>query len=191
MLCALARAKHTPFPCGIGATGRASPPLLFGLAPRGVCRAIPITRNAVSFYLTFSPLPARTSRTCHPNETGQRFCLWPATEGTCPRNFPHRRFIFCGTFRDRSVPRSAPWRYQARCSSAFRLCGLPLGVRTFLPRFSAPAIAQPTRRIHFTLIFYFVDIQTTLLLSTFQTVSCFVSQVNSPCPHNGPQDMPE
>ena len=120
---------------------------------------------------------------------------------TCPQNFPHRRFIFCGTFRDRSVSRPAPWRYQARCSSAFRPCSLPLGVRTFLPRLAcdirqntariAPAIAQPTRQFHFTLLFYFVDIQTTLLASTAQTPLCFVSQVNSPCPHNKPQDIPE
>ena len=40
-------------------TGRASPPLLFGLAPRGVCHASAITDAAVGSYPTFSPLPAR------------------------------------------------------------------------------------------------------------------------------------
>ena len=33
-------------------------PLLFGLAPGGVCHASPVTRRAVSSYLAFSPLPA-------------------------------------------------------------------------------------------------------------------------------------
>ena len=36
---------------------RAAPGFLFGLAPDGVFRALPITRQAVSSYLTFSPLP--------------------------------------------------------------------------------------------------------------------------------------
>ena len=37
--------------------GRAGPPLLFGLAPRGVFRAPGITAGAVGSYPTFSPLP--------------------------------------------------------------------------------------------------------------------------------------
>lgn len=37
---------------------RASSPLLFGLAPRGVCLAAAITGGAVGSYPTFSPLPA-------------------------------------------------------------------------------------------------------------------------------------
>ncbi len=40
---------------GSGA-GRAIAPL-FGLAPGGVCHAVPVTRNAVRSYRTFSPLP--------------------------------------------------------------------------------------------------------------------------------------
>ena len=36
---------------------RATSPLLFGLAPNGVYHAISVTRDAVSFYLAFSPLP--------------------------------------------------------------------------------------------------------------------------------------
>src|ERR1700730_12351953 len=38
-------------------TGRADPPLLFGLAPRGVCRAAGIAACAVGSYPTVSPLP--------------------------------------------------------------------------------------------------------------------------------------
>ena len=33
-------------------------PLLFGLAPGGVCRAVPVARTAVRSYRTVSPLPA-------------------------------------------------------------------------------------------------------------------------------------
>src|ERR1700691_5244048 len=36
---------------------RAAPPLLFGLAPRGVCHAGRITPSAVRSYRTISPLP--------------------------------------------------------------------------------------------------------------------------------------
>jgi len=39
---------------------RGGPPrsdALFGLAPRGVCTAVAVARNAVSSYLTISPLP--------------------------------------------------------------------------------------------------------------------------------------
>ena len=41
---------------------RAAPGFLFGLAPDGVFRALPITRQAVSSYLTFSPLPRPCGR---------------------------------------------------------------------------------------------------------------------------------
>src|ERR1700690_380175 len=50
-------------------TERAAPPLLFGLAPRGVCPASRIAPAAVRSYRTFSPLPVSG------------------------------RYIFCGTFR--------------------------------------------------------------------------------------------
>jgi len=45
--------------------GSASRPLvpLFGLAPSGVCRAVPVTRPAVRSYRTVSPLPAVTGVT--------------------------------------------------------------------------------------------------------------------------------
>src|SRR5437773_7881635 len=51
-------------------TERTTPPLLFGLAPRGVCPASRIAPAAVRSYRTFSPLPRE------------------------------RRYIFCGTFRE-------------------------------------------------------------------------------------------
>jgi hypothetical protein len=51
--------------------GRAAPPPLFGLAPRGVCPAGRIAPAAVRSYRTISPLP--------------RVAAW--------------RYIFCGTFR--------------------------------------------------------------------------------------------
>ena len=54
--------------------GRAVPPPLFGLAPRGVFPASEITSAAVRSYRTFSPLP---------------------------RRYAARRYIFCGTFRIR------------------------------------------------------------------------------------------
>jgi len=55
--------------------GRAGPPLLFGLAPRGVFHAPDVATRAVSSYPTVSPLPAR-----RPKLASQRFCLWPAAE---------------------------------------------------------------------------------------------------------------
>jgi len=73
-------------------TGRAGPPLLFGLAPRGVFRAPGIADGAVGSYPTFSPLPNALCR----NWQAPRF---PAS--LPPRPKPHRRFIFCGTFRSR------------------------------------------------------------------------------------------
>jgi hypothetical protein len=46
-----------PVSCETGVTGRTSPPLLFGLAPRGVYRAPDVTIGAVGSYPTVSPLP--------------------------------------------------------------------------------------------------------------------------------------
>jgi len=59
-------------------TERTAPPLLFGLAPRGVCPAGRITPAAVRSYRTFSPLPRK------------------------------RRYIFCGTFREIRFERIPP-----------------------------------------------------------------------------------
>src|SRR6266849_2389013 len=59
-------------------TERTAPPLLFGLAPRGVCPASRIAPAAVRSYRTFSPLPRE------------------------------RRYIFCGTFRKTRFKRIPP-----------------------------------------------------------------------------------
>ena len=57
--------------------GRAAPPPLFGLAPRGVCQAGEITPAAVRSYRTISPLPKQAN----------------------PRVDLPGRYIFCCTFR--------------------------------------------------------------------------------------------
>ena len=49
-------------PCGAANSGWASPPLLFGLAPRGVFRAPDVATRAVGSYPTFSPLPNALDR---------------------------------------------------------------------------------------------------------------------------------
>jgi hypothetical protein len=77
---------------GAAHTGWASPPLLFGLAPRGVFRAPDVATRAVGSYPTFSPLPNALDR--------KRPALGFAA-GLPPRCKHHRRFIFCGTFRSR------------------------------------------------------------------------------------------
>ena len=61
-------------------TERAAPPLLFGLAPRGVYPASRISPAAVRSYRTFSPLPG-------------------ANPG---------RYVFCGTFRETRFERIPP-----------------------------------------------------------------------------------
>ena len=121
----LRRTKGSAF-LRTNSVSRASSPLLFGLAPRGVCRAPDVATGAVGSYPTFSPLPAlRTIRRC--------------PEGFPPgyhRDTLRRRYILCGTFRDvcrrRVLTRPAapvPWRYQARCPTSLSRSG----VRTFLP----------------------------------------------------------
>ena len=74
-------------------TGWASPPLLFGLAPRGVFRAPNVAIRAVGSYPTFSPLPNALDR----KRRASGF-----SESLPPRSKRHRRFIFCGTFRSRA-----------------------------------------------------------------------------------------
>ena len=92
--------------------GRAAPPPLFGLAPRGVFPAGRITPAAVRSYRTISPLP---------HLVGQAF---QPTRRDRPKACHHhlRRYIFCGTVR-RTLRFPRP------------LAGtLPCGDRTFLPR---------------------------------------------------------
>ncbi len=82
----------------------ASSALLFGLAPRGVCRAGNITVTAVGSYPTFSPLPSSRSMRRHP-------------EGFPPgyhRDTLRWRYFLCGTIRDAALSNRIPWRYQAR-----------------------------------------------------------------------------
>jgi len=142
--------------------GRASPPLLFGLAPRGVCHAGDITAAAVGSYPTFSPLPAREP------------CRHP--EGfppVCHRVTLRRRYLLCGTFREPSQPgrgRSPGVTRRVYPEAHGRRIALPSigpsslsrsGVRTFLPsrfvgaalcRLSSPepAIVRLTRQLHCT-----------------------------------------
>jgi hypothetical protein len=70
--------------------GWASPPLLFGLAPRGVFRAPGIAAGAVGSYPTFSPLPSALDR----KRPASSFA-----EGRPPRYELTGGLIFCGTFR--------------------------------------------------------------------------------------------
>jgi hypothetical protein len=123
-------------------TGRASPPLLFGLAPRGVFRAPDVATRAVGSYPTFSPLP---------NAPDRKRPAFGFASGLPQRCKHHRRFIFCGTFRGRNVAfrlretrRRAPWRYQARCPAVADSCEFTTtGVRTFLP----PTLHPPCGRL--------------------------------------------
>ena len=70
-------------------SSRVGSPLLFGLAPRGVFRASFVAKRAVGSYPTVSPLPR--------NQLRRRLAGFPAR---CHRAPFHRRFIFCGTFRE-------------------------------------------------------------------------------------------
>ena len=72
--------------------GWASPPLLFGLAPRGVCRAPDVAIRAVGSYPTFSPLPNDADQ----NRRAIGFPL-ACRRGLCVTG----GLIFCGTFRSR------------------------------------------------------------------------------------------
>ena len=97
---------------------------LFGLAPDGVFHAIPLTRDAVRSYRTFSPLPTAA----------------PIIDRR--RNFGG--LIFCGTVRRKASRLSA--RVYPRSLPGLRGIA-PFGVRTFLPAFSTGRFsALPNRR---------------------------------------------
>ena len=84
--------------------GRASPPLLFGLAPRGVFRAPDVATRAVGSYPTFSPLPNAL-------DLSWRVPGFPSDLPQWSKH--HRRFIFCGTFRSRrKILRSCQWQHR-------------------------------------------------------------------------------
>ena len=110
-------------------TGRTSPPLLFGLAPRGVYRASSVAARAVGSYPTFSPLPdaSRRNRTSRGLATGRSPC------GI------RRRYFLCGTFRGIPIDRETPWRYQARCPAESGLSSRPSDLS------ERPAIVRPAR----------------------------------------------
>ena len=74
-------------------SSRASSPLLFGLAPRGVFRAPGVATGAVGSYPTFSPLPGSAC-------IAKTSCRFPCRMPPCSL---HRRSILCGTFRDAVV----------------------------------------------------------------------------------------
>jgi len=94
-------------------TERAAPPLLFGLAPRGVYPASRITPAAVRSYRTFSPLPGAG------NAPGGMFSVAlsvkPALSGP-PR--PLAGTLPCGdrTFLPRCGGDCPPGRLQSHCS---------------------------------------------------------------------------
>jgi len=69
--------------------------LLFGLAPRGVCRASGVTTGPVGSYPTFSPLPD-TNEGVGPAEG------FASDQPSGP--LQSRRYIFCGTFRGSPRP---------------------------------------------------------------------------------------
>jgi hypothetical protein len=126
---------------------RASSPLLFGLAPRGVFRALAIAGEAVGSYPTFSPLPNDAS-------IARRLAGFPAR---CHRAALRRRFIFCGTIRSlasRTKPPGVTRRVALSRVLANQSFATPQdGVRTFLPPLrlatQQPAITQPARSVHY------------------------------------------
>ena len=96
-------------------TGWASPPLLFGLAPRGVFRAPDVAIRAVGSYPTFSPLPNALRR----NRQG---CGFPQS---CRRGENITGgLIFCGTFRSRrKILRSYQWQLRSPRDNPLALPG--------------------------------------------------------------------
>ncbi len=93
---------------------------LFCLAPHGVFPAIPLTRDAVSSYLAFSPLPALFSK--------------------------NRRYVFCDTVRRRNFSTATPafsTRHAAVWCSDFPLENLATHQRSSAIRVS---LTHPTRR---------------------------------------------
>jgi hypothetical protein len=83
-------------------TGWAGPPLLFGLAPRGVFRAPNVAIRAVGSYPTFSPLPNALRRNRQPRGFPQACRRGANVTGG---------LIFCGTFRSRrKILRSCQWQ---------------------------------------------------------------------------------
>jgi len=135
---------------------RAGSPLLFGLAPRGVCLAAAITGGAVGSYPTFSPLPA-----CVPFVDIPEVFLQAIT-GFRSAGGPFSVALSVTRFSRAASP--GVTRRVALHPHALRPKGLlrspRSGVRTFLPLHVAlafspassvqPAIIQLTRHVYYT-----------------------------------------
>jgi hypothetical protein len=145
---------------------RASSPLLFGLAPRGVCRAPDVATGAVGSYPTFSPLPAT-----EPFEMSRRFSF-----ELSPGTF-RRRYILCGTFRDvaetaafAATPTAPPGVTRRDAHTAFAVSVSGLSSRPVKGRRSSgsPAVSIISRRKVFQLAgFIFSIVMSESLLSSF------------------------
>jgi hypothetical protein len=100
-------------------TGRASPPLLFDLAPRGVFRAPDVASRAVGSYPTFSPLPSvgRNRRTGgFSSSLPRRPRAELALSASLAVLFSVALSVaWCAAADIAAASNRAPWRYQARC----------------------------------------------------------------------------
>ena len=101
-----------------GWAGRATPPLLFGLAPCGVYPAPDIAIGAVRSYLA-AGLQVKPGTTRAPKQPAP-FHPYPSADG---------RYVFCGTFRIAGV---RPGQAEIRLRPSPLASTLPCGVRTFL-----------------------------------------------------------
>jgi len=116
-------------------TGRAGPPLLFDLAPRGVFRAPDVATRAVGSYPTFSPLP---------NALDRKRRAFGFAEGLPPRCEHHRRSILCGTFRGRVV-KCAFGHLAAQPPGVTRRVALPSPTPASPPRLESGLSSRPLR----------------------------------------------
>src|SRR5690348_13748458 len=101
--------------------GRAAPPPLFGLAPRGVCPAGEIALAAVRSYRTISPLPGLRAR--KPAIRAVYF-LWHFPSGSCEPARPLAGTLPCGdrTFLPRTDARAPETRATARPTASLVHC---------------------------------------------------------------------
>jgi hypothetical protein len=145
-------------------TSWASSPLLFGLAPRRVCRAVPIARDAVGSCPTVSPLPCAFTFDGRLNAdhrpTDRRLFLRLVTEANCTGGLFSVALSVAGRFLEQPpgvTRRVAPSVCNARHPGliARSVRAEDCGVRTFLPAGhlakADPAITRPARRHHYNL----------------------------------------
>ena len=103
--------------CASVSASRASSPLLFGLAPRGVFRASDVATGAVGSYPTFSPLPNERAFRDVPQvflrdatvllSAGGLFSVALSVNRSTGRS--------TGLKTRHYIRATTPWRYQARC----------------------------------------------------------------------------